>query len=489
MKYYIFSIIVVITVLLSACNRNEVFYTEPDAMLEFSVDTLRFDTVFTELGSATRFVKAYNPYNRSIKISNISVESGSNTFFRFNVDGIPGNEAQDVEIAPNDSLYIFGEVTIDPDEPLSASPFVIEDYLVFETNGNTQRVLLQAFGQNANYIPSRFNKGEQALLSCDFGEITWDDPKPYVIYGILFIDECQLNIPAGTKIYVHGGIVRNEELGVYNDGYIITLQNGRLNIEGTAEEPVIIQGDRLEESFQEAAAQWTGIILGKGSKNNNIAFATVKNSRFGILVDSTATLNVKNSQFYNTLGGGLIGYHSNIEAENCLVYNNGGNSVQLLFGGDYEFNYCTFSSFGVDAEALALSNFWCFDPNCELAKEFPLNARFKNCIITGSKADEIVLADAQANTDFNYLFTNCIIREDELTDVEAYADFYDFCTNCIVMESSDTLFVDANEDDYHLDTLSIAEEMAMPIPAIDIDLEGNIRDAERPDIGCYEYQK
>ena len=488
MKYYIFSIAAMILLLLTACNRNELFYTEADAMLGFSVDTLRFDTVFTELGSATRFVKVYNTYNRSIKISKISVESGANTFFRFNVDGIPGNEATDIEIAPNDSIYIFGEVTIDPDEPLSLSPFVIEDYLLFETNGNTQKVLLQAFGQNANYIPNRFNKGGQALLSCDFGEITWDDPKPYVIYGILFIDECQLNIPPGTKIYVHGGIVRNEELGVFNDGYLITLQNGRLNMKGTAEAPIIIQGDRLEEGFQETVAQWTGIILGKGSRNNHIEFTTIKNARFGILVDSTADLSVKNAQFYNTLGGGLIGFHSNIVAENCLVYNNGGNSVQLLFGGNYEFNYCTFSSFGVDAAALAMSNFWCYDPDCELAEEFDLNATFVNCIITGSKTDEIVLADAQANAAFNYQLTNCIIREDELTDVEAYANFYDFCNNCIVMETSDTLFVDPNEDDYHLDTLSIAEKMALPIPSISIDLEGNMRDMERPDIGCYEYQ-
>ena len=41
-----------------------------------------------------------------------------NSSFRINVDGIPSTTAVDVEIAPNDSLYIFGEVTVDPDQPV-----------------------------------------------------------------------------------------------------------------------------------------------------------------------------------------------------------------------------------------------------------------------------------------------------------------------------------------------------------------------------------
>ena len=36
--------------------------------------------------------------------------------------------------------------------------------------------------------------------------------------------------------------------------------------------------------------------------------------------------------------------------------------------------------------------------------------------------------------------------------------------------------------------MSIAEGMALPIPGIGIDLEGNMRDDVAPDIGCYEYQ-
>lgn len=486
---YIFPILsICVLVFLFSCNRDRDFYTEPDAMLEFSVDTLRFDTVFTELGSATRILKIYNPYDKSVTISNISIESGNATRFRLNIDGTPGNSISDIEVRANDSLYVFGEVTIDPNEPLSASPFVIEDNIVIETNGNTQKVLLEAWGQNANYIPNRFSEGGQALLTCDMGEEVWDDPKPYVIYGILLVDECTLKIPAGTKIYVHGGLIKNEDIGIYNDGYLYILENGQLKIEGTLEEPVIIQGDRLEEPFQETVAQWVGVVIDKGSKNNSINHAVIKNSRFGIFVDSTAQLNVQNTQFYNTLGFGLRGFHSTISAENCLFYNNFANSLQLIFGGVYDFKYCTFASYGVDAAAVYMGNYWCYTQDCSIAEEFPLNASFKNCIIAGSRKDEVVLDDAQANAAFTYKFENCIIKEEELTEVEAYANFYDFCSPCINMTSQDTLFVDVNDDDYHLDTLSIAEEMAMPIMSLDLDLEGNMRDASKPDLGCYEYQ-
>ena len=39
--------------------------------------------------------------------------------FRLNVDGIPGSEALEVPVLARDSLYLFVEVTVDPDQPLS----------------------------------------------------------------------------------------------------------------------------------------------------------------------------------------------------------------------------------------------------------------------------------------------------------------------------------------------------------------------------------
>ena len=338
------------------------------------------------------------------------------------------------------------------------------------------------------------------VLNCDNGTITWDDPKPYVIYGEIFIDSCALVLPEGTRVYVHGGVAQNELFGgVFNDGIIYVLQNGQLRAEGTKDNPVIIQGDRLEESFQDNPGQWNGIIIGRGSKGNVMDYTTVKNSRFAVLVDSTGELTARNSQFYNTASSGLIGFASTIKADNCLVYNNGSTSVLLTLGGDYSFNYCTFASYGVDASALSMENLFCYDDriNCQRFAIFPLKAHFRNSIIFGSRQDEIQLFDATAGTDpalFDIKFENCIVKVNELLESQdgIFGNFFnEECNPCINGTREDALFTDPGEDDYHLDTLSIAEGKAVPITfpvLIDEDLEGNERDSNTPDIGCYEYQ-
>ena len=172
--------------LFSFCQKEQ-FTTNPADKLEFSTDTLRFDTVFTELGSATRILKIYNRHNKSIRIGKIYLENGAQSRFNLNVDGLPGDSHENLEIAPKDSMYVFAEVTVNPDAPPSASPFVISENIVFETNGNVQKVVAEAWGQNAVYLPSRFGAGGSVLYSCDGGEWVWDDPRPYVIYGILVV--------------------------------------------------------------------------------------------------------------------------------------------------------------------------------------------------------------------------------------------------------------------------------------------------------------
>jgi hypothetical protein len=484
--------------LFESCKSDEGFITDGSAKLEFSLDTLRFDTVFTELGSATRFIRVYNRNDQAIQISNIQLEEGESSAFRINVDGIPGDVAENVEIAANDSIYIFAEVTVNPDAPLSESPFVITENLLFETNGNDQRVVLEAWGQNANYIPSKFGKGTVSLLSCDFGDVTWDDPKPYVIYGILVIDSCTLNIPSGAEVYIHGGLAlgqdEEENVFAYNDGAIFVYPDGRINVEGTVDEPVVFQGDRLEEVFAEEPGQWAGIRL--YSPDNNIKYAEIKNSLYGVLVDSSALLNISNSSIHHTSGPAIYARHSSVVAENNLFYANASRSIQLTYGGSYFFKYCTMANygFGFDSRALSLANGSCLDPLCTEAVVNPIFARFDNCIIAGSSSDEISMSDFIQDGNifnFNVRFENCVVRVEDILDPEdgAFPNFFDdYTKDCINVSSSDVLFADASENDYHLDTLSVAEEAAKVILSIQKDFADKDRDSTNPDIGCFEYQ-
>ena len=75
---------------------------------------------------------------------------GATSPYRMNVDGDAGINFTDVEIPAKDSIYVFVEVTVNPNA--TALPFIIEDSIQFVTNGNLQQVQLNAYGQNAHFF-------------------------------------------------------------------------------------------------------------------------------------------------------------------------------------------------------------------------------------------------------------------------------------------------------------------------------------------------
>jgi len=489
--------VIALVLVWSSCIRDPDFLTGDAVRLEFSVDTLQFDTVFTQRGTVTRSIRVRNPSNQPVRISNIFLEGGEESFFRLNIDGIPGNNQSDIEIFAEDSIYVFVEATIDPNQPPSASPFVIEDKLVFQSGETQQKVVLEAWGQNAVYLTG-LEGGGAALLSCDLGEFRFDDPRPYVIFGQLLVDSCTLVIPAGQRVYFHGGLAETDVDGerlVFNDGWLFIQENGQLLVEGTAEEPVLIQTDRLEPVFQDDPGQWTGIIFAPGSQGNRVEYAEIRNSIVGLYVDSAADLSLKNSTIAYTSGSGLVGIHSRIDAENSLFHSNGAASVQLVHGGEYSFTYCTMANYGVDAPSIAMANFICFDDPSECLEIGinPLRVSVVNSILSGSRQDQIQLLDILEGEDpeaFDVRFSHSLVRVDDLlsTQDSLYQDFFEtLCTPCTSLEFFDPLFADINEDDFRLDSLSVAIGKALPIPGLTTDRADNPRDPQEPDSGAYEY--
>ena len=110
------------------CNR-EILDPDPHALPGFSTDTVTFDTVFTTIGSATLSFKVYNRSNRPLVISSIDLAGGDASFFRLNIDGEPKRRLSNVEIPPDDSLFIFIAVTVDPTNV--NNPVVIKDSIIF----------------------------------------------------------------------------------------------------------------------------------------------------------------------------------------------------------------------------------------------------------------------------------------------------------------------------------------------------------------------
>lgn len=489
-RYIFLLLLVFIGIFFNACQKDNSFEgTNPS--IATSLDTLTFDTVFTTVGSATRSFKVYNNESEDIQID-VRLLNGQNSKFRMNVDGVSGHELNNVFVGGNDSVYVFVDVTVDPDQPVSISPFIFEEFLTIHSNGSEKDILLEAWGQNANYVPGTKQKGVLSLLSCDLQTETWDDPKPYVIYGVLFIDSCELILPPGTDVYVHGGLVRQDTL-IYNDGFIVVLENGKITANGTAAEPITFQGDRLEHSFDDVPGQWVGVRFTSGSVGNRMEHVNLKNSVVGMRVDSAAQLSLESCSIYNTTSAGLIGVLGQIDATNTLIYNNGQNCALLTYGGDYNFNHCTFASYGNQSSAVRFDNFRCTDPPLCQEEVFvsPLNTTFSNCIFAGNERDEIFpidWTDGQEPDFFNYQFTNCAVTVDEILEPELFPNFFDNCENCFNLTSSDTLFLDIDNDDYSLDTMSIAIDKGLFNGLVNEDILDNSRD-NMPDLGCFEFQK
>ena len=172
----------------SSCRKDELL-TSGDVQLRFSDDTLLYDTVFATIGSVTKNLRIYNDYDQPINISNIRLAGGNTSYYRMNVNGLPGSSFDNIELRAGDSLWIFVEVTVDPNSQLL--PYVVQDSIVFETNGRTQDVDLVAWGQNAHFIVAdqtlniKDNNGKTigqinyaVIDSINNHSTTWDDQLP-----------------------------------------------------------------------------------------------------------------------------------------------------------------------------------------------------------------------------------------------------------------------------------------------------------------------
>ena len=486
--YLGFVILAALIVFISSCRKDNYFEGE-DISVRTSLDTLTFDTVFTEIGTTTKFIKLYNDQDGTIIIDDIRLENSTN-YFRLNIDGHLANDFQGLEIPARDSVYIFVEATIDPEQPLDASPYIIEDHLHISIDGNEKSVLLEAWGQNAVYFTGHDGPSGINVLSCNLGEFPFDDPRPYVIYGTLLVDSCTLVLPPGTEVYIHGGVAFNQ-LGIYTGGLLYFTETANLQSRGTVNEPVTIYSDRLEEDYEFTRGQYSGIVIGPLSQGTKLEHTTISQSAVGIRVDSLASASFYNCEFSHTAGTGILGRQANIYAENCLLHNNGLSGIQMALGGNYEFNNCSIINYDNQDEAISLSNFQCVDQLClEPPLLADLKAIFRNCLILGNDSDEILLSDWTPDTedDFDFRFDHCFVQVDELLDEDAWPTFFNRCENCLNNPEKDTLFIDMENFDFHLDTLSAPIDAGKNLPFFLEDKDGVVRDDGQYDVGCYEFK-
>ena len=94
MLRYLF--IISLTILLFSCKKD-ISNDGSWQNLRFSNDTIIFDTTFQSIGTTTKTLKVYNRSRGDI-YTNISLEENTQGSFRINVDGLSGNNFENIFI-------------------------------------------------------------------------------------------------------------------------------------------------------------------------------------------------------------------------------------------------------------------------------------------------------------------------------------------------------------------------------------------------------
>jgi hypothetical protein len=464
MKLKIILITVFSSYLIASCKKVG-FIESADARISFSVDSLHFDTVFTTTGSITQFVKVYNENTQKLRLTSVRLVGGNSSPFKINVDGIPGPQVSNLEIAPNDSLYVFVSVSINPST--ANLPFVVEDSVAVEFNGNTRWIQLQAWGQNANFI-------RNGRIT---GNINWTKTLPYVILGGVQVDtNATLTIQSGARIFMHA------------DAPFIV--DGTLKVAGSFPDSARVEfsGDRLDDPYKNFPGGWPGIYFRGTSHDNQLDYAVVKNAYQGIIADQPSTnanpkVLLNQCIIDNIYDAGIFGFQSSIYANNCLVSNCGKNII-LAKGGDYRFTHCTVAtytnSYLVHKDPVLLVTNYIKDGNNFLTAD--LTSSFVNCIFWGdggSVDDEVVVAK-QGNTIFSVTFSNSLWKvKTEPANT----------THVNMINNTDPEFdsIDTQKRLYNFRLKSTSPAVNKGIvTALSVDLDGKPRAVGLPDMGSYE---
>ncbi len=444
---------------------DDSFSTDPSHVLTFSTDTIAFDTVFTDIGTATRSFRIYNPNKKSLNITSIKLADAEHSGFLINVDGMSGSEFNDVEIRGKDSLFVFVEANINPTD--RDNPIFIVDSIVFLTNGVKQDVKLTAYGQDVI-----IKRGETLTADTRFTA-----NRPYLVYDSLVVAQgATLTLDPGTRLHFHNKAT--------------LLVQGKLLAEGERDNLIHLRGDRLDRLFADLpydnlGGQWGGIHFYAESTGNRIVHAHVRGMSSGIVIDSCSTeeprLEILNSRIRNSSGNLITSSYSRLICQNSELSDAAG-AILALTGGIAQFTHCTIVNYyfyDIITSPIINLNY------CAVADSIPdgeplLRAQFNNSIICGTPS-ELSKIEFKGSHVF---FRNCMLRSNGSDDENFIQTVW----------SGKPYFVATGEEHYYYNyqignenssTIGMGDP-AFAIYPLDTDMLGNPR-TTRVDIGAYQY--
>ena len=370
----IFFFLIAALALLTACSDNDSFTTDRSHRLTFTTDTVRMDTLFATVPSATYTFWVHNQSGDGLRLRSVRLERSGQSGFRVNVDGSYLNPVvNNLEIREGDSLRVFVEVTAFENQ--SPDPQLVEDNLLFTLeSGVEQRVNLRTYSWNAELWQTVDVTADQTIESAT----------PIVIYGGINVAKDAMLTIKNTELYFHDGA------GITVDG-ALTVENS------------LLRGDRLDHMFDylpydRVSGQWKGITVNPHAVGCLLLDSELRNAMDGIVADTT-TVVLSGSTVHNCKGSGLWAHDCVVDIQYSTLSNTLKDCLTLL-GCQATLDHVT------------LAQFYPLSANRGFALRFePSEQVFSltcsNTLVTGY-AEDVIEGEVDENS--KYSFANCLLR-------------------------------------------------------------------------------
>lgn len=471
--------------------KDQILTTDSDAYIQFSADTIQFDTVFTSFGSSTRTIMVYNPNANAVRISRVWWQRGQCFFANLDGENNP-DHWQDITLFGGDSLFLFVRTQIDP---YNASAHPVErDTLYFEVNGHRQSIGVEAYGMDVELIRSK----ELCTIYPNGHRFTAD--KPYLIYDTILVSGT-LTIEPGATLYMH------QSANIIAYGSVSAL--------GTREQPVRIMGDRTDYLFPQvpyrvASGQWGGIYLyrldtlcGAMPIHYDLQHIHLLSGQVGLFCYSDnanrrARMRLHNARIHNMSAYGLVLENTDAEVSNTEISNCASFGMYLC-GGTHRVEHSSVANFyGYPYTTLNIHN----TPREDVAAVYiqassydmaPSQSSIYNSIITGAVQPALVI-DSVPDTGFLGCIAGCYLRcdSDSATASWGHSNTYALPTDT-VFKNTYYKYGEYLYYDFHLTATSAARHIGLPLDSLHLDILTDLdnlpRDAQHPDAGCYTAQQ
>lgn len=467
-RHTFLALLALLSLTLSSCDDYDTWTQHPGAGLRFVPDTLRIDTLFCTVSSATSTVLAYNPASAGLRITDVALAKGSESVFRVNVDGryLIEGRGEDFEVRGGDSIFVRVECTMP--RTLTEEPAIWEDDLVFTLeSGRQDKLHLMAVSLNATFHDDTLIVERDTLIQTD---------KPTIFRrGIVVRQGATLTIGEGSVLYF------SPQQGLH--------VSGTLRIMGTLDNPVELRGDRMDRMFDylyydQTPNQWAGVILDSLSSNHTLRYMDLHSSDYGILAKET-DLKMENCIVHNTGGYGLWAQECIVDIVNSRISNNLADCIFQL-GGELSLTHCTVAQFFPYSSDRGMALMLC--NNIAGKQRFDTTIRVVNSIITGYGPDVVSASllpddwDLKTRIQFRRCLLNTVWDAEDTRFEECLKDS---------LTTGNFRLMDSHLQQYDFTPDSLSRSRGLADPAISarypLDIMGRER-SDAPDAGAYQSQ-